>query len=68
MTLPYLDTITPVNLDIPFVILPEDAKLNDPFGDLDDLKRALILWVLLEERPEGGGDFRDGPKGISRTL
>lgn len=50
------------------VILPENAELDDSFGDLDDLERALVLRVLLKERPEGGSDFRYGSKDISRRL
>jgi hypothetical protein len=67
-TVPHLDTIPAVNLDLSLVIFPENTELDDSFGDLGDRERALVFGMPLEERPERGGDFSDGPKdtgGIS---
>ena len=51
-----LDTISPVDLDLPLVILPDDAELDDSFGDGGDLKGGLVFRVFLEE----GGVFEGG--------
>jgi len=44
-----LDTVTTVDLDFVLVVLPDDAELDDAFGDGSDLKSTLVLGVLLKE-------------------
>ena len=45
-----LHTVSPVDLELALVIFPDNAKLDDSFGDCSDLKRLFVFWVLLEER------------------
>ena len=44
-----LDSIAPVDLDLVLVILPDNAELDDSFGDGGDLEGFFVVGVLLEE-------------------
>lgn len=54
-----LHTEAAVHLDIALVILPDDAKLDQPLGDGDDLEGGAVLGVLLEQGAvlEGRGEL-----------
>jgi hypothetical protein len=41
----YLNAKPSVDLDLAFVVLPYDAKLNDAFWDLNDRKSLFVLWI-----------------------
>lgn len=60
----HLDTIATVDLDFAFIILPENAELDDTFWDLNNLESTFVLGVFLEEGLEGRGDFVDGSELI----
>ena len=45
-----LNTITPVDLNLALVILPNDAELYDSFGNRGDLQSCLVFRVFFEER------------------
>jgi hypothetical protein len=45
----YLNTETTVDLRDALVIFPDDAELEDPFGDLNNHKRFFILRISGEE-------------------
>jgi hypothetical protein len=51
-----LHTVSAVDLDLVFVIFPDDAELDDALGNGDDLEGGLVLGLLLEEGAvlEGG--------------
>jgi len=51
-----LYSVAAVHLDLVLVILPDNAKLNDTFGNGDDLEGGLIFGMLFEESAvfEGG--------------
>jgi hypothetical protein len=53
-----LYTVSAVDLDLVFVIFPDDTELDDAFGNGDDLEGGLVLWLLLEE----GAVFEGGDK------
>jgi hypothetical protein len=44
-----LDTETAVDLNVAFVILPDNAELDDALGDGDDLQGLAEFGLLLEE-------------------
>lgn len=44
-----LNTIAAVDLDVPGVILPHDAELDDPLGDGHHLEGDPVLGVLGEQ-------------------
>lgn len=50
---------TAVDLQLALVILPNHAEVDDALWDGGDLKRGLVLWVLLKEAAvlQGGGEF-----------
>lgn len=54
-----LDTESTVDLDLAFVILPDNAELDDTLGDGDDLEGLAVLGLLLEKSGvlEGGGEL-----------
>lgn len=45
----HLDPETALDVALSLVILPKNAELDDALGDLNNLKRFLVLGVLLEE-------------------
>lgn len=45
-----MHTVSAVDLELALVIFPDNAELDDAFGDGGDLERLLVFWVLLEER------------------
>lgn len=45
-----LDAVPAVDLEDAFVVLPDDAELDDAFGDGHDAQRGPVLGVLLEQR------------------
>lgn len=47
--LQYLYSEPSVDLRLPFVVLPHDAKLQDTFRDLDNLEGLLIRRVSSQE-------------------
>jgi hypothetical protein len=51
-----LHTVSAVDLDLVLVIFPDNAELDDAFGNGDDLEGGLVLGLLLEEGAvlEGG--------------
>jgi hypothetical protein len=51
-----LNTVSTVDLQLTFVVLPDDTELDDTLGDRDDRKALLQFWGDLEElgRIEGG--------------
>src|SRR2546421_12520492 len=57
----HLDAKTSVDLDFAAVIGPGDAEEHDAFGLGHALENfcLFIFWVLLDERPDGFGDFGD---------
>lgn len=44
-----LHTISPVDLHLSLVVLPDDSKLYDSFRDGSDFEGGLVFRVLLEE-------------------
>ena len=44
-----LHPVAAIDLDLVLVVLPDDAELDDPFGDGDDLEGGLVFGMLLEE-------------------
>lgn len=48
-----LHTVSPIDLDLAFVIFPHDTELNDPFRNRYNLQSCLVFWVLGKE----GGIF-----------
>jgi hypothetical protein len=54
-----LDTVSTVDLDLAFVIFPDNTELNDTLGDRDDLKSLAVFGLLLEKSGvlEGGGEL-----------
>lgn len=54
-----LHSVSPIDLHLALVVLPDDAELNDSFGDGGDLEGGLVLGVLLEEGGvlEGGDEL-----------
>jgi hypothetical protein len=44
-----LHTVTPVDLEVAGIVLPDNAELDDALGDRGDLERSAVLGVLLEE-------------------
>ena len=45
-----LHSIATVDLNLALVVFPDDAKLNDPFGDGGNLEGGSVLGILLEQR------------------
>ena len=45
-----LDSIAPVDLDLVLVVFPDNAELDDSFGDGGDLEGFPVVGVLLEKR------------------
>lgn len=54
-----LDAVALVDVADALVIFPDNAELDDALGNGDDLKRLLVLGVLLEDGGalEGGGEL-----------
>jgi hypothetical protein len=52
-----LHTVSPLDLALALVVLPDYAELDDALGDGGNLESLLVLGVLLEER--GGLEGRD---------
>jgi hypothetical protein len=54
-----LHTETTVDLELAFVILPDDAELNHALGDGDNSEGLAVLGVSLEEGRvlKSGGEF-----------
>lgn len=46
----YLDTETAVDLRTTLIVFPDNAELENAFGNLDDLERFFVLRVGSEER------------------
>lgn len=44
-----LHAISPVDLDLVLVVLPNDTELNDSFRDGCDLEGGLVLGVLFKQ-------------------
>ena len=44
-----LHTVSAVDLQVAFIVLPDDTELNDALGDRNNLESRLVLRVLLEE-------------------
>lgn len=55
-----LHSVTPVDGHTSIILFVGDSELDDPLWDLNDGECATVLWVLDEERLEGGGDLVDG--------
>jgi hypothetical protein len=53
-----LHTVALVDLALALVVLPDDTELDDALGDGGNLKRLLVLGVLLEK----GGVLEGGDK------
>lgn len=43
-----------------FIILPDNAELDDTLRDLNDLEGGVVLGVLFEEWVDGGLEFVQG--------
>lgn len=54
-----LDAVPAVDVENSPVVLPDDAELDDTFGDGGDLERSSVLGVLVEEVRvlEGAGEL-----------
>lgn len=55
-----LNTVTPVDLHVAGIVLPDNTELQDTLGNLRDSESLLVLRVPLEERSEGGRDLVEG--------
>lgn len=64
-----LHAVPAVDLDLAFVVFPDNAELDDALGDGDDLEGGPVLGVLLEEgaQLEGGGQFWEASAGRTRS-
>ena len=51
-----LHAIAAVDVDGAFVVFPDDAELDDAFGDGGDFEGGFVFWVVFEE----GGVFERG--------
>ncbi len=51
-----MHSVTAVDLNLVLVVLPDNAKLDNAFGDGDDFESDLVFGVLFEESAvfEGG--------------
>lgn len=63
-----LDAITAVDMWHALIVLPDDAKLDETLGDLDNVKCALILRVRLQERLECRSEFGQRLHAERKTL
>lgn len=54
-----LNSVAAIDLNFAFVAFPDDAELDDSFGDGDDFEGGLVFGVFFEEGAvfEGGYEF-----------